>query len=205
MLPIAVLAPCHLVPGPWSSTSLPASERAKLLLANMTMGERMLMLHGDPRSRSDSLLEEDKVGVSCAEDGNCAYTGVVSPIARLGIPPINMNDGPQGFRDEEHPGTSTAWPSGLAMASSWDETAVEEWARAIAAEFRAKGANLMLACSQRGAHAAQRARFRIPVGRGPSLGAGARVARRAGHSVTKCHRKRKALGGQCPGGWSLQH
>ena len=29
----------------------------------------------------------------------CAYTGNVAANPRLGIPPLNMNDGPQGFRD----------------------------------------------------------------------------------------------------------
>ena len=42
----------------------------------------------------------------------CAYTGNVGGNTRLGIPPIHMNDGPQGFRDSIFPGTSTQFPSG---------------------------------------------------------------------------------------------
>ena len=50
----------------------------------------------------------------CHNGGNitsraCAYTGNVAPNARLNIPPINMNDGPQGFRESIIPGTTTAW------------------------------------------------------------------------------------------------
>ena len=44
---------------------------------------------------------------------SCAYVGNVAAVTRLGIPPITMNDGPQGFRDDNHPGTTTAWPSVL--------------------------------------------------------------------------------------------
>ena len=39
--------------------------------------------------------------------------GNVPAIERLGIPALKLNDGPQGFRDNAHPGTSTSWPSGL--------------------------------------------------------------------------------------------
>ena len=74
----------------------------------------------------------------------CAYTGNVAGNKRLGIPPIHMNDGPQGFRDSVYPGTSTQFPSGLALAASWDVEAVEAWGAAMGSEFRAKGANVQL-------------------------------------------------------------
>ena len=74
----------------------------------------------------------------------CAYTGNVGGNTRLGIPPIHMNDGPQGFRDSVFPGTSTQFPSGLALAASWSVSSVEAWGAAMGAEFRAKGANVQL-------------------------------------------------------------
>jgi len=40
------------------------------------------------------------------------YTGFIPENKRLSIPALKLNDGPQGFRDDKHPGTSTAWPSG---------------------------------------------------------------------------------------------
>eukprot|EP00413_Alexandrium_margalefii_P039480 CAMPEP_0204586102 /NCGR_PEP_ID=MMETSP0661-20131031/47296_1 /ASSEMBLY_ACC=CAM_ASM_000606 /TAXON_ID=109239 /ORGANISM="Alexandrium margalefi, Strain AMGDE01CS-322" /LENGTH=628 /DNA_ID=CAMNT_0051595715 /DNA_START=27 /DNA_END=1913 /DNA_ORIENTATION=- len=55
-----------------------------------------------------------------------------------------MNDGPQGFRINAHPGTSTAFPSGLTMAASWDEEAVLEWGKGMGKEFYQKGANVQL-------------------------------------------------------------
>jgi Glycosyl hydrolase family 3 N terminal domain len=63
--------------------------------------------------------------------------GNVPANTRLGIPAINMNDGPQGFRGI--PGTSTCWPSGLTMAATWNTTAMLAWGRGMGQEFVAKG------------------------------------------------------------------
>ena len=53
-----------------------------------------------------------------------------------------MNDGPQGFRDNRHPATTTAWPSGLTMAATWDPEAMLAWGDGMGREFYAKGANV---------------------------------------------------------------
>ena len=74
----------------------------------------------------------------------CNYTGNVAPNARLGIPQIKMNDGPQGFRDNNHPGTSTAWPSALTVAAAWDVELMQLWGIAMGKEFHDKGANVQL-------------------------------------------------------------
>ena len=66
------------------------------------------------------------------------------PNERLGIPPIHMNDGPQGFRENMWPGTTTAWPSSLTVAASWDPEATGKWGDGMGKEFFAKGANVQL-------------------------------------------------------------
>ena len=63
------------------------AERARRLVANMTLDEKLNMLHGPPTGSH-----------TCSTAANCAYVGNVAANARLGIPPLNMNDGPQGFR-----------------------------------------------------------------------------------------------------------
>ena len=63
------------------------------------------------------------------------YVGVVKGVERLGIPDLRMNDGPEGFRDNLHPGTSTQWPSGLTVAHSWDPALFEEWGKAMGEEL----------------------------------------------------------------------
>lgn len=82
-----------------------------------TLDEKIVMLHGPT----------DGPKAQCNTSAACAYVGNVAPNPRLGIPPITMNDGPQGFRDNVNPGTTTAWPSGLTMAASWDIEAMLEW------------------------------------------------------------------------------
>jgi beta-glucosidase len=51
-----------------------------------------------------------------------------------------MSDGPIGVRN----GKATAFPSGTALASSWDTALVAKVAKAIAQEAKAKGINMML-------------------------------------------------------------
>ena len=53
--------------------------------------------------------------------------GNVAGIPRLNIPPLKYNDGPQGFRDDAIPGSTTAYPSGLTAAASWDKNTLFAW------------------------------------------------------------------------------
>ncbi|KAK3281160.1 hypothetical protein CYMTET_11035 [Cymbomonas tetramitiformis] len=107
---------------PWMKTSDTPQARAAKLLEQMSLEEKLSMLHGYA--------------------GN--YTGNVPANSRLGIPALKMNDGPQGFRDDVRPGTTTAWPSALTMAASWDVELLKEWGTAIAKEFYLKGSNVYL-------------------------------------------------------------
>ena len=67
------------------------------------------------------------------------YVGNVCENARLG-----MNDGPQGFRDNDHLGSTTAWPCSLAIGATFDEQAALEWGASMGEEFYGKGANVQL-------------------------------------------------------------
>jgi len=99
--------------------------RANELLAQMNIFERVNMLHG-----------------SCM---SCPYVGLIPGLERLGIPPLNQHDGPQGFRNEPFArSTSTSWPGAMAMAATWDPEAVYAWGSAMGQEFRDKGANVQL-------------------------------------------------------------
>jgi len=55
------------------------------------------------------------------------YVGYVAANARLGIPALKINDGPQGFRDDSHPGSTTCWPSALTMGATWDRDLCYQW------------------------------------------------------------------------------
>jgi beta-glucosidase len=98
-------------------------ERAQMLLAEMTMEEKQAMLHGSYGSK---------------------YVGYVVGNERLGIPALKLNDGPQGFRDDNFPGTTTCFPSGLTVAATWDEDLSFQFGAATGEEFFLKGTNVLL-------------------------------------------------------------
>jgi hypothetical protein len=95
-------------PAPWMNKADPPTKRAAALLSQMTLDEKIVMLHG-PMDPMPCCECDEKLGPLCN------YTGNVYPNTRLGIPQIKMNDGPQGFRDGSNPGTSTAWPSAMTV------------------------------------------------------------------------------------------
>jgi beta-glucosidase len=103
------------------------SDRAEILLKKMNLEEKLRMMRG-----------------SLAGD----YVGNIEGNERLGIPAIAMQDGPQGFRITKktgEEGTSTAWPSSLNIAATFNPELAFRWATAMAVEFVSKGANMQLA------------------------------------------------------------
>ncbi len=111
-----LILPALLAAAVWTSCSGPSDvdSRAAKLLSRMTLEEKADMLSG---------------------------TGFDSrPVPRLGIPAMKMTDGPLGVRK----GRSTAFPSGVAMAATWNPDLVGNTGQAIAVETRAKGLNVLL-------------------------------------------------------------
>jgi len=97
--------------------------RVASIVANMTLDEKLGLLHG---STSD-------------------YTGATTAVDRLSVPRLLMNDGPQGFRTSAAlAGTTTAFPSGLAIAATFDVKQAAAWGDAMGEEFAGKGANVQL-------------------------------------------------------------
>ena len=64
----------------------------------------------------------------------------VGGIDRLSIPKIKMTDGPQGVRGP----TSTYFPTGIAMASSWDPKLIQLLGSALGRETKAAGCKVLL-------------------------------------------------------------
>jgi len=105
-----------------STLAASPEERARDLLNKMTLEEKTHYLHGS----------------------GSGYVGNVAANDRLGIPALKLNDGPQGFRDNDHLGTTTAFPCGLSIAASLDEDAASTWGVAMVQEFYQKDANVQL-------------------------------------------------------------
>src|SRR6201996_1853593 len=122
---------------PWMNSSLPPDERAEMVLKQMTLDEKMDLVHGEGmpgwgKPRPNAYL------------GN-GGAGFVLGIPRLGIPFIQMSDAAYGVRSSAENGRySTALPSNLASAASWDVTAACEYGALIGRELRAQGFNMTL-------------------------------------------------------------
>jgi beta-glucosidase len=116
---------------PYKNTALPIDQRVRDLLKRMTLEEKATMLAGSGWMES-------------------------APIQRLGIPSIKMADGPMGVRSWAGSSAitnstanavrveTTSFPSGVAMAASWDTALVQREGQAIAQEVKALGRDMIL-------------------------------------------------------------
>src|SRR5215471_15851026 len=115
---------------PYRNAKLPIDERVRDLLGRMNGSEKARMLSGANWMESQ-------------------------PNERLGIPAIRMADGPLGVRNWSGPSAvtnaagapavhATAFPAGIAMASTWAVELVHAEARAIAQQVRDLGRDMIL-------------------------------------------------------------
>jgi beta-glucosidase len=122
---------------PWSNSSLSPDERASMVVKEMTIDEKINMLHG---TGMQGLSPMSPLAVS--SNGGAGY---VPGIPRLGIPAIQMSDAAYGVRSSGENGRySTALPSDVAGAASWDLDAAYEYGALIGRELRAQGFNMTL-------------------------------------------------------------
>ncbi|MHB1698979.1 MAG: beta-glucosidase [Acidobacteriaceae bacterium] len=65
----------------------------------------------------------------------------IPAVPRLGVPTVHMSDGPQGLRNVV---PSTAYPSGIALAATWNQPLAEQEGRHLGRDARARGVNIIL-------------------------------------------------------------
>lgn len=124
---------------PWMDTTLSPDRRADLVLKELTLDEKIALLHGNgmpgwPRSVPGA-------NPSLGNGG----AGFVLGVPRLGIPLIQISDAAYGVRSSGENGRySTALPSDVAAASSWDVQAACSYGALIGRELRAQGYNMTL-------------------------------------------------------------
>lgn len=122
---------------PWMNSSLSPDERAAMVLKEMTIDEKITLLHGTGM-KGLSLMSPLAVN----SNGGAGY---VPGIPRLGIPAIQMSDAAYGVRSSGENGRySTALPANVASAASWDLDAAYEYGALIGRELRAQGYNMTL-------------------------------------------------------------
>ena len=102
-------------PRAWMRLRDGPDDRARALLAEMNLTEKISMLHG---YRSPE------------------YTGLTVGNSRLGIPALNMNDGRQGFRPNDGNTKQTAFPCELAEVATFDKKLMRQFGEAMGEEQR---------------------------------------------------------------------
>jgi beta-glucosidase len=125
------------VEGKWMNTTLSADERADLVMNQMTLDEKIQLLHGNGMPQDDPITTTT---IMSNRGG-----GYVIGIPRLGIPAIDMCDAAYGVRASGANGRySTALPADVALAASWDTAAAYDYGTLIGRELRAQGYNMSL-------------------------------------------------------------
>ncbi|MFZ0732523.1 MAG: glycoside hydrolase family 3 C-terminal domain-containing protein [Candidatus Sulfotelmatobacter sp.] len=124
-------------PHPWMNTSLSPDERAAMVVKEMTLDEKISMLHGTGMAGLGPLSP-----LAIGSNGGAGY---VPAIPRLGIPAIQMSDAAYGVRSSGQNGRySTALPSDIAGAATWDLDGAYAYGALIGRELRAQGYNMSL-------------------------------------------------------------
>jgi len=126
---------------PWMNTSLSPDERAALALRELTLDEKILLIHGQGWPPSWPYFKPNPNAV-LSNGGD----GFALGVPRLGIPPLQTVGSACGVRFSAANGRySTALPSTLASSASWDENAACDYGALIGRELRAQGYNMSLA------------------------------------------------------------
>jgi beta-glucosidase len=108
---------------------LSPDRRARLLLPQMTLAEKVDLVTGDQGAAPSAFFN--------------------AGIPRLGIPELRMADAGGGIANRGWTlpvtgGTATAFPDGTALGSTWDPQVAEQYGAAVAAEAKATGHEMLL-------------------------------------------------------------
>lgn len=123
---------------PWMNPNLSPEERAELVLQQLTLDEKLALLHGNGMAH----VKNWTTPLTDLANGGAGY---VQGVPRLGIPPIIMSDAAYGVRSSGENGRySTAMPSNLGAASSWDTDSACAYGEIIGQELRAQGFTMTL-------------------------------------------------------------
>ena len=121
----------------WMDKTLSPDQRADLVLKELTLDEKIDLIHGQGMPGWGPPKANAHLGNGGA--------GFVLAVPRLGIPFIQMSDAAYGVRSSAMNGRySTALPSNLGAAASWDTSAACEYGTLIGRELRAQGYNMTL-------------------------------------------------------------
>jgi beta-glucosidase len=114
---------------PWMNPSLSPAQRADLLVAQMTLVEKVDLMTGD--------------------QGEAPVAFYNAPIERLGIPELRMADAgagiaPRGWEAVGPNEAATAMPAGIALGATWDPDVARTYGETVGEEARATGHQMLL-------------------------------------------------------------
>ena len=125
------------VKGRWMDSSSSPDERASLVLKEMTLDEKISLLHG---TGMEGISPISPLAIHSNGGAGCSIG-----VPRLGIPNLQMSDAAYGVRQSGENGRySTALPSNVGAAASWDPKAAYEYGALIGRELRDQGYNMSL-------------------------------------------------------------
>jgi beta-glucosidase len=123
----------------WSDAAMSADERADLVIKELTLDEKIQLLHGLGWEAAFA-PQRTEPGVRAIE-----AAAFIPGIPRLGIPDLQMTDSVLGVSGAGPIGRyATALPSGEAMAAGWDPALSYETGIMIGNEIRSMGFNMSL-------------------------------------------------------------
>jgi len=138
MVPVAApQAPGAVQNFPWMNKSLSPDQRADLVLQQMTLDEKIQLVHGTGWG-----VLRGGAPVPVRSDLGAGFT---AGIDRLGIPDINLADSAAGIRMAALQSRyATLLPSPLALAATWDLDAAQLYGAVIGRELRDQGFNMSI-------------------------------------------------------------
>ncbi|KAK1760524.1 glycoside hydrolase superfamily [Echria macrotheca] len=106
---------------PGSGTWADSLSKARALVANMTLAEKVKLTAGD--------------------SSNTSCPGFLPGVPRLGFPGMCLGDAGNGLRTTDFVST---WPSGIHVGASWNKGLTRQRGAGMGGEFRTKGVNILL-------------------------------------------------------------
>jgi len=118
--------------GPWMDKKLTPDQRADLVMEQMTLDEKMLLVHGTG-------------GFALSGNRSNGGAGVVEGIPRLGLPDLQLADSAVGVRAAAERGRySTLLPSTIGEAATWNLKLAWAYGDVIGRELRDQKYNVSL-------------------------------------------------------------
>jgi len=125
LAPLVAQRPSPEAPaGPWMNKELSPDQRADMVIAQMTLDERISLAHGPG-------------GFQAAGPRSNGGAGMIPGIPRLGLPDVQLADSAVGVRSAAERGRyATLLPSTIGGAATWDRKLAYEYGELIGRELR---------------------------------------------------------------------